>query len=132
MAWSISISSEGWSDIRSSLEKWSVEELAAALADYNYEIWHGGFDRPANVKHRGAWKKEKYLDLAHDILVDICFDCIEETNTCDNGGYFYWIDPEGYHKVEITDSDSDESDDDGVDARDNEWREYQATLSATA
>jgi hypothetical protein len=33
------------------------------------------------------------------VLVDRAFELIEENCTCDNGGFAYWIDREGYHKV---------------------------------
>jgi len=110
MAWSISITPEGWNDIRKALEAWSVNELAAALGDYNYEVWHGSFGRPANPRHRGAWSAKKLARLPHDILVDACFEAVEDVNTCDSGGYYYWIDPEGYHKVELTDAADDDDD----------------------
>ena len=103
MAWSISITAEGWDKIREALEAWSVEQLAAALADYNFEKWHGTFGRPANPRHRGAWRSKRLSRLPHDILVDACFAAIEDTNTCDSGGWAYWIDPEGCHKVMLDD-----------------------------
>ena len=130
MAWEISITDEGWEDIHKALTKWTAEDLAKALGDYNYEKWHGYFSSPANIKHIGAWKFEKLMKLyTHEQLVELCYAAIGDTNTCDNGGYFYWIDPEGYHKVELTDSDDD---DDGVDERDRETAEYQEHLRTLA
>ncbi|HEY3331959.1 MAG TPA: hypothetical protein VGK19_18145 [Capsulimonadaceae bacterium] len=107
MAWQISITNEGWGDIRRALETWSVTRLAEALGDYNYEVFHGSFGRRADVHHKGAWSAKKLARLPHDVLVDACFAAVEDVDTCDNGGYLYWVDPEGYHKVEISDADKD-------------------------
>lgn len=103
MAWEISITDEGLGEIYEALERMSSEALAKALADYNYERFHGTFGVPANPHHIGKWDWKKLACLPHDILVEACFDCIGEVNTCDNGGYAYWIDPEGYHKVTLSD-----------------------------
>ena len=91
MVWSISISSGGWEQIRTELEKMSSEKLAKAIGDFNFEMHRK--DR----HHRGFHKWEKLVDLPHDILVDTAFECVEITNTCENGGFIYWIDPDGCH-----------------------------------
>jgi hypothetical protein len=46
---------------------------------------------------------EQLMDKPHDVLVDIAFKLVEENNTCDNGGYNYWIDKQGCHTVSLTD-----------------------------
>ena len=45
--------------------------------------------------------RNKVFKQSRDILEDKAFSCIEENDSCDNGGFYYWIDPEGYHKVDI-------------------------------
>jgi hypothetical protein len=37
--------------------------------------------------------------LPQEVLADRAYEMIEQNNTCDNGGFGYWIDREGYHKV---------------------------------
>lgn len=37
--------------------------------------------------------------LPHVVLADRAYELIEQNNTCDNGGFGYWIDREGFHKV---------------------------------
>ena len=98
MAWEISITVEGWEEIRKQLHTWEKEDLAKALGDYNYEIWHSG-----HIHHKGWWNWKKYMHLPVDILADEAFDFLSEVNTCDNGGNGFWIDPEGYHKVYLSD-----------------------------
>jgi hypothetical protein len=100
MAWSISISAEGWQDIRDKLDDWSREALIEAIVDDKFEIVYDKAgqelaDRAANAE------RERLADLPHDILADRAFELIETNNTCDNGGWAYWIDREGYHKVHL-------------------------------
>ena len=40
-------------------------------------------------------EKKRLENLPQDILVDRAFELVEQTNTCENGGYGYWIDREG-------------------------------------
>ncbi len=39
MAWEISISAEGWSEIREQLETWPVDSLIAAICDDKFEAF---------------------------------------------------------------------------------------------
>jgi len=41
--------------------------------------------------------------IAHSVLVNEAYEWIAHNNTCDNGGYKYWIDAEGWNKVELKD-----------------------------
>lgn len=100
MAWSISITAEGWQDIRDKLDDWSREALIDAIAD---DMFERVYDK-AGMEHanRAADAERKRLsDLPQDILADRAFELIESNNTCDNGGWAYWIDREGYHKVRL-------------------------------
>ena len=46
-------------------------------------------------------ERERLKQLPHDILVDRAYELIEQNGTCDNGGWAYWIDREGFHTVEL-------------------------------
>ena len=98
MAWEISISAEGWAAIRQKLDLWSREALIDAIVDDTFEMVY----ERAGQHHadRAATAERHRLEqLPHDILADRAFELVEEHNTCDNGGWAYWIDREGYHKI---------------------------------
>jgi len=98
MAWEISITAEGWQEIREKLDEWDRASLIAAITDDTFE----GIEQKAGQNHaqRAADAERKRLeDLPHDVLADRAYELIEQTNTCDNGGFGYWIDREGFHKV---------------------------------
>lgn len=98
MAWSISIVAEGWAEIREKLERWSREALIDAITDDKYEM----VDEQTGQEHAecaAAAERKRLANLPHDILVDRAFELIEQNNTSDNGGWAYWIDREGFHKV---------------------------------
>jgi hypothetical protein len=102
MAWSISITAEGWNEIREKFESWTSKALIDAIADDKFEMVYekAGQERA----ERAATAERKRLeDLPHDILVDRAYELSEANNTCDNGGWAYWIDREGCHKVQLGD-----------------------------
>jgi hypothetical protein len=100
MAWDISISAEGWGEIREQLETWGRDALIAAIADDKFESVFQQADQ--HHAERAANAERKRLEqLPHDILGDRAFELIEQNGTCDNGGWAYWIDREGYHRVEL-------------------------------
>lgn len=98
MAWEISISAEGWSEIREKLDVWNHEDLIAAITDDKFEMVYekAGMD---HAKRAADALRKRIDELPHDVLADRAFELIEQNNTCDNGGFGYWIDREGYHKV---------------------------------
>lgn len=98
MAWEISITADGWQKIRDELEHWEPDDLIKAICDDRFEMV---YDKAGHEHAQRAFdaEKQRLEQLSHDILVDRAFDLIEQTNTCDNGGWAYWIDREGYHKV---------------------------------
>jgi len=106
MAWSISISQEGWADIRKELETWDRQRIIDALADDEFErVEQSNEADPDNADspEDAAYDKRRNLEsAAHDTLVDAAMDAIESNNTCDNGGFRYWIDREGYHGVTLS------------------------------
>ena len=98
MAWEISITAEGWQEIRAKLDHWDRAALIAAITDDTFER----VEQVAGQYHaqRAADAERKRLeDLPHDVLADRAYELIEANNTCDNGGFGYWVDREGYHKV---------------------------------
>jgi hypothetical protein len=98
MAWEISITAEGWQEIREKLDDWDRASLIAAITDDTFER----VEKLAGQHHaqRAADSERKRIEeLPHDILSDRAYELIEANNTCDNGGFAYWIDREGYHKV---------------------------------
>ena len=50
-------------------------------------------------------KHRAYLgaDLDKEQLVEQCIDIMEENNTCENGGWEYWIDKEGFYTIILGD-----------------------------
>jgi hypothetical protein len=100
MAWSISITAEGWQEIRDKLDDWSREQLIDAIADDKFEMVHDKADHEHAERAANA-ERERLADLPHDILADRAFELIEQNGTCDNGGFAYWIDREGFHKVHL-------------------------------
>ncbi len=100
MAWSISISAEGWAQIRAELGTWERDQLIAALCDDRFEVVHAraGEEHASRAAEAERGRLER---LPHDILVDRAVELVEQNDTCDNGGWAYWIDREGFHKVHL-------------------------------
>lgn len=59
MAWEISISAEGWTEIRAALEEWSRESLIEAIADDTFEAVYAKADDQhasrASAAERRGW-----------------------------------------------------------------------------
>jgi len=102
MAWEISITAEGWQEIRDELEQWEPDDLIEAICDDRFEMVYekAGHD---HAQRAFDAEKKRLEGLPHDILVDRAFELLEQTNTCENGGYAYWIDREGFHVVWLAD-----------------------------
>lgn len=98
MAWEISISTEGWTEIREKLDEWTCEKLIAAITDDKFEMVLEKAGQH-HAERAAAAERNRLTDLPHDLLADRAYELIEQNNTCDNGGFGYWIDREGYHKV---------------------------------
>ncbi len=102
MAWEISISAEGWAEIREKLEDWSSDQLIDAMCD---DIFEAVYDK-ADLEHAtlaATAERKRIADLPHDLLVDRAFELVEQNNTSDNGGWACWVDRQGYHKVSLED-----------------------------
>lgn len=115
MAWSISISQNGWSEIRDQLDTWDRKSLIAAITDDKFEMVNGKAGEH-HAKRAADAERKRLGSLPHDLLVDRAFELIEQNDTCDNGGWAYWIDREGFHKVHLPDQakSPDEFDEDEV------------------
>ena len=100
MAWEISITTEGWQQIREKLDDWSSEALIDAICDDKFEMVYEKADQEHAERAANA-ERERLKNLPHDLLADRAFELVEQNNTCDNGGFAYWIDREGYHKVRL-------------------------------
>jgi bifunctional DNA-binding transcriptional regulator/antitoxin component of YhaV-PrlF toxin-antitoxin module len=98
MPWEISISADGWTEIREKLEVWNRDELIAAITDDKFEMV---MDKAGqhHAERAAEAERNRLKDLPHDLLADRAYELIEQNNSCDNGGWAYWIDREGYHKV---------------------------------
>lgn len=107
MAWEISITDEGWQEIYAALQKMTKLQLLEAIEDdfvEQYCMGHPTFYH--NMPHHIAMRLYRKMDrlnryATHDVLVDTCFEMIQKNNTCDNGGWKYWIDRCGYHTVNL-------------------------------
>lgn len=90
MAWSISISPEGWQLIYEACHQKSKTWLFKAINE---------------ARHQGKEKRmpQKLLKmLSQETLANEAYQLIQKTNTCDNGGFYYWIDAKGYYKIKIS------------------------------
>ncbi len=98
MAWAISITAEGWQEIRYELERWGRRRLIAAITDDKFErvLEKGG---QTHAERAATAERKRLKTVPHDVLVDRAFELVEQNDTCENGGYGYWIDREGFHKV---------------------------------
>jgi hypothetical protein len=104
MAWAISITAEGWQQIRDELETWSRKKLTDAICDDKFEAvlekgGHHHAEQAANAERR------RLRLVSHNVLADRAVELVEQNDTCDNGGWAYWVDREGYHKVHLPDED---------------------------
>ena len=54
-----------------------------------------------HAERAAAAERNRLAELPHDVLADRAFELIEQNNLCDNGGWAYWIDREGFHKVHL-------------------------------
>jgi hypothetical protein len=118
MVWSISITNEGWDLIGKALEEKTCNWLIKALVADSMEKAelvampknpnHSKAQRLDNLsaRYRQAYFIQgcrEYYGTDKDMLVDACLRLMEENDTCENGGFEYWIDKEGYFTVIIED-----------------------------
>ena len=80
MAWEISITAEGWSEIRKKLDDWKRQDLVAAITDDKFEAVYekAGME---HAKRAAEAERKRIKDLPHDVLADRAFELIEQNNT---------------------------------------------------
>lgn len=101
MPWEISIGPDSWQELRDTLEKeWSREQLICAITDDTFERVEAMAGQ-THATRAAAAERLRLAELPQDLLADRAFELIEQTNTCDNGGFAFWIDREGYHRVHL-------------------------------
>ena len=76
MAWSISITVEGWQEIHDKLERWDQETLIDAICDDTFEMVLENSDLE-HAEHAATAERERLEDLPHDVLVDRAFELVE-------------------------------------------------------
>lgn len=89
MAWSISISQEGWEAVYDACHQQTKGFLFKAVNKFRKD----NRQKTILLKH--------YPQISQQKLAEEAFEAIRKTNTCDNGGYHYWIDKEGFYKIHI-------------------------------
>ncbi|GGH59678.1 hypothetical protein HNQ91_000683 [Filimonas zeae] len=89
MAWSVSITPEGWQLIYNACHDQKRTFLIGAIREHATQN---------KVRGRSGWSLYK---LSTECLANWVYELIQETDTCDNGGFRYWIDPKGYYKIPI-------------------------------
>lgn len=87
MAWSISITPEGWSALYEACHAQDASFLRRAIIENA---------RQRKIKGRSKWRLGR---LRQQTLADWAYDLIKDNDTCDNGGFKYWVDPAGYYKI---------------------------------
>jgi hypothetical protein len=109
MAWAISIAVDAWQQIRDELATWSKKRLIDAIADDKFEAV---FEKAGHhhAESAATAERRRLKRLPHDVLVDRAYELVEQTDTCDDGGWTYWVDREGFHKVHLPDEESTPSD----------------------
>ncbi|RFM34412.1 hypothetical protein [Chitinophaga silvisoli] len=89
MAWSISITPEGWNEIYEACHGCEKHFLLEAI------------NETAIQKGIPGISEDAAKEISHEALANIVFEIIQETDTCDNGGFKYWIDPKGFYKIDL-------------------------------
>ena len=81
------------------------KRLIAAITDDKFEAV---FDKAGHqhAEHAAAAERRRVRQVPHCVLVDRAYELVEQTDTSDNGGWAYWIDREGYHKVHLPDEEN--------------------------
>jgi len=98
MAWEICISQDGWDDILKELHDFKYFELIDAISDNYFEKLEE-YSSTKNILQKVGSFIDYLSTLEKEILINIAYSLVITNNTCDNGGYSYWIDKQGYHKV---------------------------------
>jgi len=99
MAWEISHGADAWSTAYENLQNSSVDWLREACAAAGADI--------AVDETEADWLDTyesllgEYGGLHADTLADMALRYIEHWNTCDNGGFNFYIDQDGHYSVSV-------------------------------
>lgn len=101
MAWSISMSDQGWRNVHQNLVLMNEEWLKDAIVDDRIEAWCETHTKlPSDRTIKSWYNSMRYWHIR--TLAKECMALIRQHNTCDNGGHQVWIDREGYRTVPVT------------------------------
>ena len=106
MAWSWSHTAEAYDNARANLADLSRDELLEILGEWQYWEQEQALQNAENPTFE---LPEYWQHHPTDILVDAIWERAEDLATCDNGGTYLWVCPDGCHTVSV---DRDEDDDD--------------------
>ena len=101
MAWEISMSAEGWDNVRRNLHGMDKDSLTIALTDDLFEDLEQRGVELSDIELAIAHKTSELKSLPIDILAEAAMDLVRQHNTCDNGGFRVWIDRQGYQTVPV-------------------------------
>jgi len=106
MAWETQTHGEMVDAIRRAIQLTDSINLASGIAGYNYDIFHGIHDRPAQVHHKGPWSHEKIMKdpilSQRGILESRVEECIFDVATTSNGGHRVYVDFDGHNTIDLS------------------------------
>ncbi len=117
MVWEISHTAEAWANVRARLNTWERDRLLNALVDVYLEK-HPRILNSRKVDRHIARYRYRLSFASVEALAGACVEAIEQHMTCDNGGFHFYIDREGYHLVSCGDLDVEECEALGIDTAD--------------
>jgi len=105
MAWGHSHTSEAYDNARHNLKGWSAERLIEAICDDHFEYLEATTD--LNIDQISSSCDDMKTGLLndwqrfkdHQVLEERAMKLVMNTGLCDNGGFHFWIDRQGYHQV---------------------------------
>ena len=98
MAWEISHTPIAWQIVRCNLLSWTDEQLIDAITDDTCERI-ADIAGDAHGLAAAQAERKRLAGLPVEVLVDLALGRIEEHGTCDNGGFNFYVDREGFHTV---------------------------------
>jgi len=118
MTWEISHTADAWSNVYKNLQdkkqEWLAKACATCVADRQDELnkafWDACWDLEIDDDNIDAvpdwqWSYERalagYSEWDQEVLADEAFQWIERNNTCDNGGFNFYIDDGGFYAVPV-------------------------------
>ncbi len=101
MAWEISMSQQGWSNVYENICDTDKQDLIGALIDDKIE--QAEHDEDFTFSPEAEEKYSQELEqLTQDVLADMVYEMCQKHNTCENGGFEVYLDREGHHTIPTT------------------------------